>query len=192
MSQHRRQTPNTKPHMRKWFIVGGIVILALIISGAVWGFHQNNKTTIATKPTNAVTAGQDTKGEPVTSQATSGGSGTNNKTGGDTSSANTTLIAPQGDFVSNHHPNLGGSPAPNTEQSVCNTTPGATCQIIFTKDGITQTLPSQTADSGGAAYWSWKLQDLNLTEGTWKVSAKATLGSQTKTADDALQLEVAR
>jgi hypothetical protein len=51
-------------------------------------------------------------------------------------------------------------------------------------------LSAQTADSGGAAYWDWNLQQVGLTEGTWKVTAKATLGSQTKTADDVIPFEV--
>jgi hypothetical protein len=51
-------------------------------------------------------------------------------------------------------------------------------------------LPPETTDSGGSAYWTWKLQDIGLTEGTWKVQAKATLGSQTKTANDLMDLVV--
>jgi hypothetical protein len=104
---------------------------------------------------------------------------------------NVPLVAPSGTFVSNHHPNLGGKPAPNQIQSVCTTTSGAKCAIVFTKDGVTKSLPAQMTDSEGTTYWTWKLQDIGLTAGTWHVEAKATLGTQTKTASDYMNLEVA-
>ncbi|MEO6513738.1 MAG: hypothetical protein ABIO22_03665 [Candidatus Saccharimonadales bacterium] len=102
------------------------------------------------------------------------------------------LIAPTGDFVSNHHPNLSGSPAPNTISSVCTTTPGASCTISFTKDGVTKSLPTQTTDRAGSAYWNWKLQDINLTAGSWNITAAATLSGQTKVASDPMDIVVAQ
>jgi cytoskeletal protein RodZ len=198
MSYQRRQKPSKQPRIRKWVIVVIAAALILIIIGATWALRHHSKGTITDKPTSTTTAGQNTKGEPAAGSSNNTGSGNTSSSGGDKNSsgsstsppATATLTAPQGNFVSNHHPNLDGSPAPNTEQSVCNTTPGASCQISFTKDGVTKTLPAQTTDSGGAAYWRWKLQDIGLTEGTWKVSAKATLGSQTQTADDVIPFEV--
>lgn len=146
----------------------------------------------------AVTAGQNTKGEPIPNPEQTSSPGdqpTDSQSSGSDKKNNEAptaqLIAPRGNFVSNHRPNLGGSPAPNRIASVCTTTSGATCVINFTKDGVTKSLPAQTTDRGGSTYWDWKLQDIGLTEGAWKVTATATLGSQSQSADDAINLEVA-
>jgi len=109
---------------------------------------------------------------------------------GDTTST-TPPLTPSGNFVSNHKPNLGGTPAPNNEQSSCTTTPGASCDITFTKDGVTKSLGAKTTDGNGSAFWSWTLQSVGLTEGTWEIKAVATLNGQTTSANDALSLAVA-
>lgn len=99
------------------------------------------------------------------------------------------LIAPSGTFA-NIYKDVHLS---DNMQSTCNTTPGATCQIIFTSGGVTRSLPLKTADGGGAVYWSWKPNDANvkLSPGTWHIIARATLGSQVKTTDNgALELEI--
>lgn len=106
----------------------------------------------------------------------------------DTSSL--TLVAPTGSFVSNHQPNLDGSPAPNLESSVCNTTPGATCMITFTKDGATKSLEERTADVNGSVYWDWKIQDIGLTVGIWKIQAVASLNGKSLITADAVNLKV--
>ncbi|MGF7229599.1 MAG: hypothetical protein ACQR33_06515 [Candidatus Saccharibacteria bacterium] len=177
-----------------------IIILVLEFTDTTHIFHKSNPTVTS----HGSTADQNTKGENSLSQtggsasttqkgqttAPVTGSGATTNGGGSTTTA--ALIAPSGNFVSNHHPNLGGSPAPNILTSVCNTTPGATCTITFTNasTGAAKSLTAQTADSGGAAYWSWKLQDVGLGQGTWQVKATATLGNQTKSASDAMTLEV--
>lgn len=186
MNYQKRQQNKTRP--TKWLTTAGIIVAVLLIGGVTWAMTHHGKGVTAGKPINNNTANSNTKGEPASNSITGGG----DKTGGNPTPAPTvTLTAPQGNFVSNHHPNLGGTPAPNTEQSVCNTTPGAACEIIFTKDGVTKTLQAQATDSGGAAYWSWKLQDVGLTPGSWQVNAKASSGSQTLSTPDAMNLEVA-
>ena len=141
------------------------------------------------KPTRHPTANEMTKGEPAQTPTQTQGSNSTTKSGA-VSQTNQPVLAPLGDFVSDHHPNLSGSPAPNLINSTCTTTPGATCQIEFTKDGVTKKLPSEVTDEGGSAYWSWKLQDINLTAGSWQIKAIAVLGGSTKTTVDALPLEV--
>jgi hypothetical protein len=104
---------------------------------------------------------------------------------------NHTLIAPTGTFVSNHFPGQNGSST--TEASVCNTSPGATCYIKFTNvaTGDTTQLAAQVTDARGTTSWYWDVsQDAHLSAGQWKVMAVATLGSQTKTATDTLNLTV--
>ena len=163
-------------------------------------FHSGNRGYVTQKNSPGRSASSDTKGE-TGSNTNNGASSTTtdnqespeqnkDKDSDATTPTNAELKDPTGTFVSNHHPNLGGSPAPNEIQSVCVTTSGAYCEIIFTKDSVTKSLPKQLTDRGGAAYWTWKLQDIGLTKGSWQVQAKATLGSQTKTADDAATLEV--
>lgn len=103
-----------------------------------------------------------------------------------------TPLAPVGVFVSNHHPNLSGSPAPNTESSTCTTTPNVKCQITFTMDGVTKTLPSKITDENGNTSWSWDIKEIGLTEGAWKVTAVAINGDKTATSEDALYLEITK
>jgi hypothetical protein len=191
MKRAKRYTQK-KPWFKKplWLVsCFGLVLVALVLvlelTNTITLFHSEN-TGLATQPTTTDrTAGPETKGEqPVPAESETKEEENANQ------AVNVTLKAPMGTFVSNHRPNLSGSPNPNEVQSICETTPGATCQIIFTKGSETKQLPVQKTDGEGAAYWTWKLQDIGLTSGTWKVQAKATLGSQTKTADDALDLEV--
>jgi hypothetical protein len=143
-------------------------------------------------PTTGGASTSSQKGE-VTSNGQLGSSSNNqpgdqkSNNGGDST---TVLINPSGDFVSNHHPNLSGTPAPNTISSVCTTTPGAQCTITFSKGGVIKSLPVQTTDREGSTYWNWKLQDIGLSQGTWEIKAIATLGAQTKSATDAISLEV--
>jgi hypothetical protein len=102
---------------------------------------------------------------------------------------NLPVTKPSGSFVSNHKPGQNGSPT--EESSVCLTTPGASCTITFTMNNTTKSLPAQTADSSGTAYWaSWTPASVGLTAGSWKVSAVATWGTQSATTQDPVPLEV--
>jgi len=197
--QNRYPTRTPKRLRKPLFIIGAVV---LAIAALVAILEVTNTTHLFHSGPVAVSGNAETKGEGTDSNAknsdsSSGLTKTNNDEPGDNKSggggsSTVTLLAPSGDFVSNHHPNLSGNPAPNTISSVCTTTPGATCQISFTKDGVTKTLPRQITDRGGSTYWNnWKLQDIGLTAGDWQVQASAALNSKTSTAGDALQLVIA-
>jgi cytoskeletal protein RodZ len=203
----------TKPQVRKKrkFLSKRVLIVLLLlclVTGIVVALELTNTTHLFHKKAKpAITASSETKGESGAPNSTNSpnNKSSNSKvatpqqtnqsepgdekstTSGDTSG---TLIDPTGNFVSNHHAKLNSIPGANAEQSTCTSTPGAACQIIFTKDGVTKSLPAQTTDRGGSTYWTWKIQDIGLTEGTWHIQAKTTLGNQTKTANDALDLEV--
>lgn len=101
-----------------------------------------------------------------------------------------TPTVPTGTFISNHHPNLSGQPAPNIESSTCTTTPGVACQIEFTNGHITKSLESQATNADGNTSWTWNLNDLGLTTGDWKVTAVATNGDKVTTADDSMLLSI--
>jgi len=170
-----------------------VVLLALVAGGLGISYLIHRSSIVHTS------ASQATKGEHSSSNAQQGSSQQKDSTPNQSASSSTSgavstqpLIVPTGNFVSNHHPNLSGSPAPNLMASDCTTTPGATCQISFTQNGVTKYLPAETTDAGGSAYWNWKLQDIGLTVGSWKIEAIARLGNQTKTATDALLLEVSQ
>ncbi|MEI7539405.1 MAG: hypothetical protein WCJ36_01375 [Candidatus Saccharibacteria bacterium] len=104
--------------------------------------------------------------------------------------SDTTPIEPTGTFISNHHPNLSGNPAPNTESSTCTTTPGADCEIRFTNGNTTKSLSIKKTDSDGNASWDWNLNDVGLTAGEWSITAIAINGSKTATATDSMSLSV--
>lgn len=190
-----------KRRLKNIFLLPGFVLLALVIFaglellGVTRVFHKNNSpvTHIIGKPDTAGGGTQNSqKGEAA--PATSSNSSSTPQPGdnkSNTDGTTTVLLAPSGNFVSNHHPNLGGSPAPDTMTSVCDTTPGATCTITFIKDGITKTLSAQSTDRSGSAFWNnWSLAVIGLTAGSWKVQAVAMLDGQTKTTTDPMSLEV--
>jgi len=116
-----------------------------------------------------------------------------NVPGGSTGSSageNVGPATPSGAFVSNHKPSLSVS-GRNQMASACSTTEGAVCVISFTKEGVTKSLEAkQTDKKTGSVTWEWTLQEVGLTAGLWKVKAIATLGGQSKTAEDPLMLEV--
>lgn len=182
-------------HFLRWLIIA--IILILISFGAFLAYKATHHTVI--EP--VMTGSSSTKGEPITHTSNTSVGTTNigsspqpgdNKNNGGTA-APTKLLAPSGNFVSNHHPNLSGSPAPSTITSVCTTTPGGMCQITFSKNGVTKTLPSQMTDRGGSTYWNdWSLQTYQLTAGSWQVTATASLNGQTQSTTDALMLEVSQ
>jgi hypothetical protein len=98
-----------------------------------------------------------------------------------------TLLDPTGNFVSAHK----NVPKSASLSSVCNTTSGAECKIVFTNGSTSKSLTSQTTDSNGSTFWnSWSPEDIGLTSGSWQVQAIATLNGQSKTSTDAMKLEI--
>jgi len=195
-SVSKRSTPSPEPSSRKslkkigWLIAGVLVLAALVIAGLEFA-----GVTHIFRRMPPTSASADTKGEPAPQpsaqppQQTPPSPGENNqKNAGGSHSA--PLLPPSGNFVSNHHPNLSGKPAPNTLSSVCSSTPGASCVISFTQGGSTKSLPAKTIDQGGSTYWDWKLQDIGLTAGTWHIKATATNTEGSKSSTDAMPLEI--
>lgn len=125
---------------------------------------------------------------PNPNKQTAGPSGSKQENSSFTSSGK--LIAPYGTFVSNHQPLLNSSSPRNKVESVCTTSPGAKCSILFTKGGITKLLEEKITDANGVATWSWTPQGIGLTQGQWAITAKAVSGSQISTSKDNIVLEV--
>lgn len=106
-------------------------------------------------------------------------------TGPGVQTSTTDLVAPYGSFVSNHHP-----VSSDQEISACSTSPGAICYIQFTSGSITKKLEPQQAASDGSTSWLWKVSDAGLTQGSWRISAVASLSGQARTTNDQISLEV--
>jgi hypothetical protein len=179
----KRSKSNWKP----WAVgtILAVVVLLCVLQFLGVTHFFNSKPTTVYSPT-VPTAGQSTKGQTGAPTLTHGES-----TGSSSTTTNVTLAAPSGDFVNNHNPSLS-SQTLSQMFSVCNTTPGASCEITFTNlsTNVTKTLTKQTAKGSGTAYWSWTLQQLGMTQGTWKTVATATYGDQVKSTTDAMNLEV--
>jgi hypothetical protein len=174
----------------------GAILAALEYTDTTYLLHDRPTTKETQESSPNRTAGQDTKGEQADPGATDGskpnsaGSSTtpDAKAPEENTDTSAPLVTPTGNFVNSHKVKVDS--AANTQQSVCVTTAGARCEIIFTKGSETRSLPAQTTDKGGATYWTWSPESVGLGVGSWKITAKATLGSQTKTASDAINLEV--
>lgn len=117
-----------------------------------------------------------------------------NVPGGNTGSnagAQAELIAPSGNFVSSHTLPLSAS-----AESVCITTINAVCEITFTNGSTSKSLGSGQAKAGrtdqnGTVTWPvWTPASLGLTPGSWTITAKASLGAQSKTTVDTVKLVV--
>lgn len=168
-------------------LAAGVITVLEMTDTTTW-FHKKN---FVTQPVTADrTVGPETKGEGGQKDEPTRSDSPKEDDAAEETPPTVELKAPYGNFVSNHHPSISGQSSPNEIQSVCITTPGATCTIVFIKNNERRELPPQKTDAEGAAYWTWKLHDIGLTEGNWKIQGKATLGSQVKTADDILVLEV--
>jgi hypothetical protein len=194
---YKRNRPTERRHLKTPLLVVftilallAVVVTALELTDTTHLFHTR-------KPSyNSPTASPATKGIPEDEAGSASQANTdsaNPSTQNDDAKHPTSetpssapLIAPNGNFVNRHDPSGN-----EQMESICNTTPGATCQITFIKGSATKSLPAQTADRGGATYWAWKIKDTGLTPGIWKITVTATQGSEKKAVTDTTDLEVA-
>jgi hypothetical protein len=188
----RMALPNHKPRTiyALGILVCVIVILAILqLTGAVSILPKHAQSgTIPTISSSAQKASSDNKRSSQSSQPDQ----KPNNVGSEVRNppTDTALVTPYGSFVSNHRPNLDGSPAPSTEQSLCTTTPGATCTINFTNGDVKKSLAAQKADSNGLVSWTWDINQAGFTEGTWDITVTASLNGKSEQAKDNIALEV--
>lgn len=174
----------------------GALVIVILAGSVVAGLHihsvhkaQQASGTIPTSKKTKSTSGSSTKSQQTTSSTSSTSASNNPKLPGSAVSTSAVLAAPFGTFVSNHRPGQSGSPT--TEQSTCNTTPGATCDIQFTNgSGVVKSLGAEAVDNNGTAYWSWDVAGGTIAPGSWQITAVVKLNGQTKTATDPTPLEV--
>lgn len=164
-----------------------VAVLAVVVGGGVLGYKLVNRQPEVAKPntkntisnSNADKTGQDNNSP---SAPVSDKNANNTSTGND-------LVEPSGSFVSSYSISFSKSKGDNIE-SLCNTTPGATCTIQLKKDGVIRTLGPTTANERGNATWNWTLQELNVTPGSWQIVVTAKLDNQTKSVTNLQNLEV--
>jgi hypothetical protein len=170
---------------------GALAVLGLTLAVGACGSSGKDDATSTTSTTVSV---------PGSSTTTSGGTAAPTTepvpdTAPTTSVSDTTVPTtppdtPTGLFLNTHTLSLSGGAVPGDGQSVCKTTPGATCNIRFTKDGQTKELGAKVADSSGNVEWSWTPAEVGLTAGQWQVEIIAARGDYTAVAEDPLGLQV--
>ena len=173
-----------------WTIVGVAVCVALVLG---YHFYWHKPPVIKSTPINTSTGDKSGKLGPTSTTPVQTQTNDTNKSGSNQGSTpQVTLVAPSGSFVSNHKPNLSGSPAPNTEESTCEVPQYVSCNVTFTNDSTSKTfsLGPQTAGANGVVAWHWSLQGVGITQGSWTVKAVSTLNSQSKTTTDPITLDV--
>ena len=197
-------TKTVQKKSRKPYLLGaGVLAAILLIGGTFLIVSHHGKQNAKSVSLSANQSSNATKQSNANLPATSGSTSTTNSLQGGTGSAKSpdTLQpasgaapkTPSGQFVSSHTAQISASGfTPNTEDSVCNTSPGATCDITFTQNGTTKSLGQKKTDSSGAAYWSGWTVGSYLTAGTWKITATATLNGQTASATDPTNLVVSQ
>lgn len=166
-------------------LVGSIVVLSFIWH---WFTNDNSNPSLGTSNTTPKATSID-KAIKKPAGTTTESSGPKNPTASGTSSSSPsgTLVAPyRVTYASNHTPTSAG----DTELSSFTTTPGASCRIEFTKEGVIRSLQTKPADSNGTVVWYWKPSQVGLTAGSWKITAVATLNGQTKSSSDLILLQV--
>ena len=173
-----------------------LLVLGLVGAGVAYAINQRNKQEAAENYGSDITTPSEDTPDADKNENSSSPSISNSKDedGDETDSApaqnNTPPATPIGTFVSNHQPNLDGSPRPSTINSTCTTSARITCFIRFTKGQEVRTLAAQTTDASGNTAWTWNINDIGLGEGEWQIEAVARNGSVDATASDPTPLKV--
>lgn len=168
--------------------------LAIIIGGGVFAYSQISdkeypqNTSGEYVTDEAEKSNENAKTDEEDSQSVTSDNNTEppkpNKTSNNQSTSSS-LYKPTGNFVSAHRVNPS-----STIESVCVTTPGAKCKIVFTRGTTVKSLVSKTTDGEGTTAWIWQPKKIGITGGSWQIKAVATLNGQKKVSKDAMSLEV--
>lgn len=158
------------------------VIIVLEVTNTTHIFHKQTKSSDAT---GAGTVDKTSETSTNSSKGQADKTSSSSVNPSSTANSSSPPQTPYGEFVSSHK--LGSN---DQEQSVCSSTPGASCVISFNSNDTTRSLPSKVVDDSGNVYWTWSPQQIGLTAGSWKITATASLNNQTASSVDQIQLEV--
>lgn len=183
-----------KKSNKKSILVASVITLLVAFGVGAYFINQNLNSPQEIKTQDGKTATSDAnvpRGDTDKSSGVSDGI-YSPKDRGESPSSNQGVkpLDPIGSFVSNHYPNLSGSPRPNSIASTCTTTPGASCKIVFTMGSVVKELASKSTDQNGNTEWNWTLQSIGITEGTWKIKAIATNGNLSSNSSDSIDMVV--
>ena len=190
---------DTNKNNHKIIIISLAIVVLLLCSyfliaraNYFWPF-KNNSLKDASQNTPATNNTEtDQKNNSNTENSSSGIVNTPDQNDENTASIEETKIPtkPSGTFVSNHRPNISGKPYPSSINSTCTTSPGASCEIMFTNGQLKKTLQKQKVNNNGSTYWEWDINNLGLTAGVWKIKAVASNGSLTSETEDPTDLVI--
>jgi len=174
----------------KWLRLVIPLLLVAVVSYMFWGRPNRAPKTVI--PSTSPATNQPATGPSHPSSADSSSpvnQGSSQKSSASAVAAGGQLTLGQAQqFVSNHSPGQNGSGT--SEQSTCNTTPGATCYIEFINGSSTKQLDPKIAGSDGSVIWDWDIHSANLTSGSWTIKAVAQLNGQTKSVEDPIRLVI--
>ncbi|HXY17881.1 MAG TPA: hypothetical protein VEH48_00480 [Candidatus Nitrosopolaris sp.] len=183
---------------RKAGLISAAALVVVIASSlGAWHYHdRTNQETLPVAPATNTTYNQTNSnnqsvGSSDKQAAPAGGYSATTTSNSPSNNTGQPPLTPSPPFVSNHKPGLNGTPT--TENSVCNTTPGASCYIEFTMGNKTIKLQAGTADTNGSVYWeNWDVNNpsYGFSSGSWTITAVATLNGQTQTATDSQNLVI--
>jgi uncharacterized protein YneF (UPF0154 family) len=179
-------TLKNKSVRKRRIIIAAVVAVILVSLIAFFIIRRNQNSEVTSNPSTtqeedkaAIQQGESPKNQNAVSSPE-----TDKQAGSNASGAS--VSAPEGNFVSSHKINSLSS----TIESVCRTTKGASCEITFVQSGVTKSLGKKTADSNGTATWIWTPGAVGLSNGSWEITASATLNSSTQTSKDPMNLEI--
>ncbi len=197
LSQHRSGRS-------RWLVLGvGLALGATVTVGCASsdpvleaGDDTVVTTTVAPEapPTDAPSGTDDTgsgTGEPTgTDAGAPGATGDPDPATPDTVAGDPPL-APTGLFINTHELSLTGTGAPRDGHSVCQTSPGATCEIRFLSgDRVVGSLEAEPVGDSGVVSWDWTPDGIGLTPGNHRVEVVAIRGGHEVTVTDARDLVV--
>lgn len=101
-------------------------------------------------------------------------------------------LEPTGPFVNTHRFSLDGNDAPGAGQSICRTSPGATCTVSFLTGAgdVAASLDPQTVPAQGVVSWDWSPARIGLGAGSYEIEVTATRGDHEIVVRDASELIV--
>lgn len=177
-------------------VTGALIVAAALVVGGC-SAETGDDETPATTTTTTAAAGPTTTTAPTTSAApttttpsTAPSTEPATPPDGDGDGGGPAPQEPTGAFLSAHRLPTGDPEV--TVRSICQTTPGATCVITFTRGDVTRSLPEQTVDETGHASWNWKPAEVGLDLGHWDVQVTATMNGQVRSVADAIGLEMVK